>query len=149
MTEVAFHTGLADKIGYACRLLRKASRHGLRVRVVGDAAELSLLDTALWTFEPLEFLPHLLFTEGGSVPAAASRTSIWLTADPLSWPVGVGAPQVLVNLGLDAPADASTYEKVVELVSDDSEDQASGRQRWRQYKAAGLAPELKTPAAGR
>ena len=51
MPEVAFHTGLPDKIGYTCRLLRKANRQGLRVRVIGSEPELELLDKALWTFD--------------------------------------------------------------------------------------------------
>ena len=35
---VDFHTGLADKLAYACRLLRKAHRSRARVVVTGDAA---------------------------------------------------------------------------------------------------------------
>ena len=59
MTEVSFHTGLPDKQAYACRLLRKAWRQGLRVMVTGDAATLTRLDQALWLFEQEEFVPHL------------------------------------------------------------------------------------------
>ena len=38
MTEVAFHTGIANPLDYACRLLRKAYRSGAKVAVHGEAA---------------------------------------------------------------------------------------------------------------
>ena len=54
MTDIAFHTGIANPLDYACRLLRKAYRSGARVAVHGEPALLDRLDQALWTFEPVE-----------------------------------------------------------------------------------------------
>ena len=62
MTDVAFHTGIANPLDYACRLLRKAYRSGARVAVHGEPAVLDRLDQALWTFEALEFVPHIVVT---------------------------------------------------------------------------------------
>jgi DNA polymerase-3 subunit chi len=138
MPEIAFHSGLPDKIGYACRLLRKASRQGLRVRVIAEPAELDLMDKALWTFDPHEFVPHLLLAPGAAPAPALRRTALWLTQESTGWPEGVEAPGVLVNLGLEPPADVKTYERVFELVSDDVDDRAAGRRRWRQYEALGF-----------
>ena len=58
MAAVAFHFGMADRLAYSCRLLRKASRAGARVVVTGEAATLDQLDRLLWVFDPLEFVPH-------------------------------------------------------------------------------------------
>ena len=65
MTDVAFHTGIANPLDYACRLLRKAYRSGARVAVHADPALLDRLDQALWTFEPLEFVPHIMLPRDG------------------------------------------------------------------------------------
>jgi DNA polymerase III subunit chi len=139
MPEVAFHTGLSDKIGYTCRLLRKASRQGLRVRVIGGAADLELLDKALWTFDAQDFVAHVRLVDGVKPASALRRTTLWLTQDPAAWPEGVDPPQVLVNLGLELPDEVSAYERLVEIVSDEPGDRAAGRRRWRQYEARGLA----------
>lgn len=138
MPEIAFHTGLPDKIGYACRLLRKASRQGLRVRVIAEAAELELLDKALWTFDAHDFVPHLRLVAGAAPATALQRTAVWLTPASTDWPEGAEAPGVLVNLGLEPPADVKVFERVVELVSDDADERAAGRRRWRQYEALGF-----------
>ena len=58
MPDIAFHTGLADKATYTCRLLRKAWRQGARVAVTGTPDALNRLDVLLWTFEQEEFVPH-------------------------------------------------------------------------------------------
>lgn len=138
MPEVAFHTGLPDKIGYACRLLRKASRQGLRVRVIGSAAELELLDKALWTFDAQDFVAHVRLVDGVKPADALRRTTLWLTPGPATWPEGVDPPQVLVNLGAEPPDEVSAYERLLEIVSDDPDDRAAGRRRWRHYEARGL-----------
>ena len=58
MTEVAFHFNAPQKLAYACRLLRKAAASGAKVVVTGEPQLLRELDVALWTFAPLEFVPH-------------------------------------------------------------------------------------------
>ena len=133
MTEVEFHTGVVDPIGFACRLLRKAYRKGARVTVTAPTPVLGLLDRELWTFEQLEFVPHLRFP-GVSPAAQTERTPIWLVeGEPPA-----GAPEVLVNLGAASPADVSVFRRVIEIVSAQSEDEQAGRKRWRSYKALGL-----------
>ena len=62
MTEVAFHFNAADKLEYACRLLRKAMTHSAKVVVAGDSQLLKNLDAALWSFSPTSFMPHCVFS---------------------------------------------------------------------------------------
>ncbi len=136
MTEVAFHTQVPDKLGYTCRLLRKALRQGVRAAVVGDAEALSRLDQALWVFEQEEFIPHLRLRAGEAPSPRNLRTPIWLLDDEQA---DVDAT-VLVNLGPGMPQQAERYQRVVEVVASEPDDVQAGRARWRQYVAQGIAP---------
>jgi len=139
--EVEFHTGVGDKTGFACRLLRKAYRQGVRVLVTGPAEVLSALDRQLWMFDERDFVPHLR-VGGGTSMALAARTPIWLVeGDPPA-----GAPAVLVNLGADVLPDLAPFERVIEVVSREPDDEQAGRSRWRDYKARGLV--IKHHSAG-
>jgi DNA polymerase-3 subunit chi len=133
MTGVAFHTGLAEPGLYACRLLRKAYRQGLRVLVSLPAERLTAFDRDLWAFDADDFVPHLRLDTSPSASALA-RTPIWL-ADGALAPAG---PAVWVNLGADGPADPQRFERIVELVSTDETELRAARMRWRAYEAAGL-----------
>jgi DNA polymerase-3 subunit chi len=140
--EVEFHTGVADRLGFACRLLRKAYRKGARVLVTAPGPVLAALDRELWTFDERDFVPHARI--GPSTPGAlARRTPIWLTEGA----VPDGAPDVLVNLGAEAPTDAHGFSRIIEIVSREPDDEQSGRRRWRDYKARGLEVRHH-PAAG-
>jgi DNA polymerase-3 subunit chi len=134
MPEVAFHTGVADKLGYACRLLRKAWRQQARVTVTGDAALLAQLDTLLWTFDPQEFIPHARLRAGQAPSDALAPTPIWLAEAGAATP----AAEVLVNLGPE-PADTSGYARVIELVGTDDDERQAGRRRWRAHESLGQA----------
>jgi DNA polymerase-3 subunit chi len=132
--EIAFHSGVADKLAYACRLLRKVQRQGLRVVVTGEAAALSRLDVQLWTFDPDDFLPHARLRRGEAVPEALrGPTPVWLADEPAAAPPAT----VLVNLGPGGVAGYEAYERLVELVGLDDSDRQAARARWRAYEAAG------------
>ena len=133
MQEVEFHTGVADALLFACRMLRKAARQGVRVQVTAPEEALDRLDRLLWTFEERDFVPHVRAARADA--AVAARTPIWLTESAL----GAGAPRVLVNLGAEPPADPQALDRIVEIVAGEADEAARGRQRWRHYKGLGLA----------
>lgn len=137
MSELAFHTGLADRLAYTCRLLRKAYRQGLRVEVRGDHELLARLDPLLWTFDPSEFLPHARLRAGQPIPPGQARTPIWLVEEARP----DADATVLVNLGPGPAADFGRFERVVELVGSDDAERRDGRQRWRYYEGQGQKPE--------
>ena len=140
MTEVEFHTGVADRIGFACRLLLKACRRGVRVLVTAQPEDLAALDRALWVFEEREFVPHVRMP--GAPAAVAARTPIWLAPQ-----AGAdGAPRVVLNLGAEAPEDMAQLDRLIEVVSSEPDDADRGRARWRSYKQAGL--QIKHHVAG-
>lgn len=131
MTEVAFHFNAPDKVGYACRLLRKAVGAGACVVVTGDPALLDDLDTSLWTFSALDFVPHC---RDGVAPApVVARSPVVLTAAPRAAP----HHQVLVNLGEGVPEGFETFERLIEVVTGDEADRHAARQRWKHYAARG------------
>ena len=137
MTEVAFHTGLADKLAFACRLLRKAHRSGARVLVTGPQPLIERLDRELWTFDDQAFVPHLRRRPGEPDSAKARLTPIWL-CDEGGLPDGP-LPEVVLNLGGALPAEAARFSRVIEVVTNDEQDRQDGRRRWRDYEAQGLA----------
>ena len=135
MTEVNFHTRVTHPMAYACRLLRKAVRKGSRVVVTGPHATLSAFDAALWTFDPLDFVPHLMPTPGRPVASRFLETPVWLHANPTD----ALHHQVLVNLGPEAPAGFESFERVIEIVGADDDSRLAGRERWKHYASRGYA----------
>lgn len=147
MTEVAFHFNAPDKWAYACRLLRKAVNTGARVVVCAEAEGLSHLDGLLWTFSPLEFIPHCLV----SASAAEVASSPVVLTERLSPDVQALHAQVLVHLGRDIAQGFESFERVIEVVTLEDSDRQSARQRWKHYADRGynivrhdlnLKPEL-------
>lgn len=132
MTEVEFHTGVTDPVDFACRLLRKAYRSGVRVLVTAPELRLAELDRALWTFDEGEFLPHVRMP--GAAPAVAARTPVWLAASASL----ADAPGLVVNLDADVPTDAAAIERLIEIVAAEPAEAERGRTRWRAYRSAGL-----------
>jgi DNA polymerase-3 subunit chi len=150
--DIAFHTGLADKAAYTCRLLRKAWRQGARVVVAGAPEALNRLDVLLWTFETDEFIPHARQRGANPPDAALARTPIWLADDPATVTDSATATDsaqglVLVNLGPGPAPGFERFARVIEIVGEDADDTRAGRLRWRHYQSAGLTPTLHDAAA--
>lgn len=143
MTEVSFHFNVPDALGYTCRLLRKASRQGARVTVTGAGATLAGLDRALWSFDPIEFVPHLLLRRGEPPAPRLRATPVCLTED-LS---GALHHDVLVNLGSEAPPGFESYARLIEIVTTDEAERAAARTRWKHYASRGYAIERHEVAA--
>jgi DNA polymerase-3 subunit chi len=133
MTEVAFHFNAPDKLGYACRLLRKAVASGAKVVVTGEPGLLRELDIALWTFSPLDFVPHCHGATSASAVVEASPVVLAACARV--------APhrQVLVNLGAAVPEGFEGYERLIEVVTALEDDRQQARQRWKHYADRGYA----------
>lgn len=134
MGKVEFHHGMADKIGYACRLLRKAYRSGAHVVVTADEATLKTLDKQLWVWEDQEFIPHILVLQGRAVAERQLQTPIWITDQPATAPVD---STTLINLGPSLPDGLDRFDRLFEVVTTEPEDRQAGRRRWKQYESMG------------
>lgn len=130
MSRVEFHFNAPALVPYACRLLRKVHAHGLRAQVVGSDSLLTQLDQALWTFSPLDFLPHCT---ADAPSGLRERSSVLLVSQPLQdW-----HREVLINLGEQALEQFDGFQRVIEVVSIDELHRAQGRERWRHYSRLG------------
>lgn len=143
--RIEFHTGVADELGFSCRLLRKAYRTGARVVVTAAPATLARLDRELWTFAERDFVPHLRFAAAAGLPATAARTPVWLVDG--GWPDP--CPPVLVNLGAELPPSTAGLTRVIEIVSTDPDAHRRGRERWRAWKERGFDVQHHPAAEGR
>jgi DNA polymerase-3 subunit chi len=133
MTEVAFHFNAPDRLGYACRLLRKAVASGAKVVVTGADAHLQELDVALWTYSAQEFLPHC---HGGTATASVlARSPVVLSVSAIEAP----HHEVLVNLGDTVPEGFERFERLIEVVTGEDDDRQRARQRWKHYADRGYA----------
>lgn len=117
----------------ACRLADKAYGLGHTVYVfTASEAQAAALDDLLWTFRQDSFVPHERY------PLVGEEGSPVL--------VGTAAPatveaQVLINLADALPEGFERYERVIELVDQHPEVLAQSRERFRQYREQGCAPE--------
>jgi len=133
MTEINFHFNVPDRMGYACRLLRKAVRRGARVVVAAPAPVLTQLDRQLWTFEPLDFVPHVHAKPGQAIASRLQSTPVWLTEQVQQAP----HHEVLLNMGHELIDGFESFSRLIELVSLDGPDRQAGRGRWKHYADRG------------
>jgi DNA polymerase-3 subunit chi len=130
MTRIDFHSNVGDSLLYACRLARKAYLAGQPLVVLAEPARLRAFDDMLWTFAPLEFVPHCM-----SGTAVASETPVVLSTNLDDVP----HHQVLLNLGATVPAQFARFERLLEVVGNAQEELAAGRERYRFYRDRGYA----------
>lgn len=133
MTEISFHFNVPDRMGYACRLLRKAVRRGAKVVVAAPAPVLSQLDRQLWTFEALDFIPHVLAKTGMPLAPRLRHTPVWLTDAVRDAP----HQDVLLNMGDELVEGFEVFARVIELVPVDGPARLAGRGRWKHYADRG------------
>ncbi|WP_133650799.1 DNA polymerase III subunit chi [Paraburkholderia flava] len=130
MTRIDFHTNVGDALLYACRLARKAYQAGQPTVVLAEPPRLRAFDEMLWTFSPLDFVPHCM-----AGAAIVEQTPIVLTSNLDDAP----HHQVLLNLGADVPAQFARFERLLEIVGNAPDELAAGRERYRFYRDRGYA----------
>lgn len=133
MTKVDFHTHVDDGLLYACRLARKVHAAGQAAIVVADGARLDALDTLLWTFSPLDFIPHCRHDQ-----AHAAHTPIVLAerAEPEAH------QRILINLTDRVPENFARFERLLEVIDAREEALAAGRERYKFYRDRGYLLKL-------
>lgn len=128
MTRVDFHTHIADPIGYACRLTRKVYQSGQPLVVLAEAPVLRVFDERLWTFSSLDFIAHCMADS-----VLAEQTPVVLATELELAPHYA----ILLNLGAQVPLQFARFERLLEVVGDDPESLAAGRERYRFYRDRG------------
>ena len=139
MTDIEFHVNQPDKLHYSCRLLRKAYRSGTPVVVSGESAVLEQLDSLLWQFSKVDFLPHC---RDNALAAIVSYSPILLVEQALACP----AAAVLINVGQALPRGFERFSRLIEIASADEHDRLAARARWKHYQVRGYPLKRHDPA---
>ena len=143
MARIDFHSNVADKLQYACRLTRKIwgeTPSGQAVRnivMVGEKADLQKLDVLLWTFSSTDFLPHCFIDD-----EAAAETPIVLTDDFSSIALNqIPHTDIMIHLGVRMPQDVAAllarFPRIVEVVTVNEAERLAGRERYKAYRDLG------------
>jgi DNA polymerase-3 subunit chi len=132
MTRIDFHSKVADKNLYTCRLIRKARSANCNMVVFHpDPAQLAMLDRALWSFSEADFLPHVMWHDD-----LAAQTPIILSSqDDAEFP----HYQLLINLSDYTPAQFERFERMIEIVSAEEHATQAARERYRFYQQQAYA----------
>jgi DNA polymerase III subunit chi len=131
MTRIDFHTNVGDSIAFACRLVRKAYLSGQPLLVMAEPERIKRFDEQLWTFEPHAFVPHCM-----ADAAQATETPVLLTAS-LETLNAADLPHILLNLGAAVPPQFARFERLLEIVGNEADELAAGRERYRFYRDRG------------
>ncbi len=119
---------------FACRLAQKASRQGIPVYIkTTDDEHSQALDSLLWTWSQNSFVPHAVYRGD--------------TLDQTRYPVQIGCIDhaqcndgLLISLCEQIGEEVSSYKRVAEIILNDDQQKASGRQRFKAYRQLGLTP---------
>jgi DNA polymerase-3 subunit chi len=137
MTQIDFYV-LPDATSearwlFACRLIDKVHRMGMRTLVVmDDETEARQFDDLLWTFKPESFVPHQLINAGKPAPVEITFSS------------EAGDHQgLLLNLSKTIPPYFSRFERLSEVVIQEPLSLQTSRERFGFYKQRGYPIETR------
>ncbi|HIU37101.1 MAG TPA: DNA polymerase III subunit chi, partial [Candidatus Aphodousia faecigallinarum] len=127
---------VANRLLYACRVVRKARANNMTVAVwTRDAHKLDFFARQLWSFEPTGFYPHVAADD----ELAAETPIVYHTDEKL-----LPARDVLILLDDEVPDDWKTlfdrFGRVIDIVGATEAERLPARQRFKTYRAAGLSP---------
>jgi DNA polymerase III subunit chi len=131
-TDLAFHFNAPNKVGYVCKLLRKATQAGARVAVLATPDVLARLDLELWALSPVDFVAHV---RAPCTPEVLARTPVVL-CEALEQ-AQAGLYGVVVNLLPTVPDGFERFDRVIEVVTLEDVDRQSARARWKRYTELG------------
>jgi DNA polymerase-3 subunit chi len=117
------------RLRLTCRLIEKAYKNRHRIYVHTDSETTAhQLDEMLWTYREDSFLPHNLYGDG---PEPAPPIQIGFAVTPEK------QRDILINLSKDVPIFYTQFTRVLEIISNETEIQAAGREHYKQYRADG------------
>ena len=138
MTQIDFYTHVGNKLQVACKLAAKAHAQGLRMAVLcPDAQTAQRFDQLLWSAAPLTFVPHCAATH-----PLAERTPLVISHDGDHQDTPASHDQVLLNLRDEWPPTFSRFQRLIEIVTQDDNDRAAARARYKFYRDRGY--EIRT-----
>lgn len=132
MTEVIFHTAVANPIAHITKLCIKALSQSQRLVIVtSDASKLQEISEYMWSCEPAAFVPHCFWNAPDTL---RDRSHIFLSESPLHPDLPT---QSLIHWGVEMPQGFASFEKCVEIIGIDPSSVSSGRLKWKTYQQMG------------
>ena len=129
--RVDFAFGAPNRLRTACQVVRKHYLAGRRLIIYhSDPRSLQRFDRLLWGFEPDAFVPHVAVDH----PLAAQTPILLVSQNPQPHPQAIPGDAWLLNLDNQCPQTASSFQRVLEIVSEQELDKQNARHRWRQYQ---------------
>ncbi len=133
MQKIDFHYNVPHRLRYACLVARTVYRRGLTLAIwSADERKLRELNSLLWRFDDLAFLPHVPANSplASETPIVFSSQLEELNAD------------VLLLLDDNLPPAWETcfdrFSRIIDVVSTDPQELQASRARFRAYRAAGV-----------
>lgn len=106
-----------------CRLCEKAYDHQKTVCIkTKNKQEAETLDTLLWTYRDISFLPHSL------EPAKSPIIITYSDSLPTE------SYDILLNLTSTAPQGFDRFNRIIEVISGEATERLSARERYRFYR---------------
>ncbi len=129
MTRIEFYFNVADKQQAIADLVQSALLKRRQVMVLAaDEKMASDVSASLWQNKPASFLPNV---QENHLNAAVTPVVIGLHGSDLM------QDDMLINLTTNTPVFFSRFTQLVELVSDDAQDKAAARTRFKFYRDRG------------
>lgn len=128
MTNIGFYKLSGDQqaaLKLVCQLIKKAHKLGQEVLcLVPDKESSDNLDNMLWEFEPTAFIPHGF---------GANHHPVAIVSEPEP----MDHHQILINLQSQIPNWFSRFERVIEVIYQQTEYEQAKRDNFRFYKERG------------
>jgi len=129
MTKVDFYTGSNDKLRTVCQLSHKAMQNGVRVILSSpDAAINEALDKLLWHYPATSFIPHCRGDAG-----EVTLSPVVIDQGSEKFP----HHELLISLHNECMPFFSRFDRVIEIISNEPEDNRLGRLRYKFYRDRG------------
>lgn len=133
MQKIDFHYNVPNRLRYACLVARTVYRRGLKLAIwSADERRLRELNSLLWRFDDLAFLPHV-----HADSPLAKETPILLSPRLESLD-----GDVLLLLDDNLPPEweqrFDRFSRIIDVVSTDPIELQASRNRFRAYRAAGV-----------
>ena len=126
--------GAQPVLDMACRLLHKLWRERKQVYVwVPDQQMAETLDEALWIYEPATFIPHARYAPDQAAAGSAQAAAIQIGDDTPPTTM----TDTLLNLSNKVLPTYTQFDRILELVSAETEMKEAARKRYQSYQAAG------------
>jgi DNA polymerase-3 subunit chi len=117
---------------FLCRLVEKILGLGHQIFIhTADESEAKRIDQLLWEFKPESFIPHSMVTE----PLPAVVKIGWQDQRPEH-------NDVFLNLHLDIPKDALSFNRILEIVVQREDILTSTRNNYKLYQSNGIAIDM-------